>query len=222
RLQGRRSQGERQVDYKKTDKIHCEWDSNSLCRQRYRVWSRTPPDFLPMSQQQSTFPSTGCVALTRRTMDNRPVRRKSAGAVRHLLLAAAFLACSSQLLVVDANSWWSLALTPIQRPEMYIIGAQPLCSQLSGLSQGQRKLCQLYQDHMIYIGDGAKTGIKECQFQFRQRRWNCSTVDNTSVFGRVMQIGSRETAFTYAISAAGKVKIQKFHFLTSFLLSSIL
>lgn len=59
---------------------------------------------------------------------------------------------------------------------------------LCGL-QGQRKLCQLYQDHMMYIGDGAKTGIKECQYQFRQRRWNCSTVDNSSVFGRVMQIG---------------------------------
>lgn len=94
--------------------------------------------------------------------------------------------------------WWSvhlsyflrsLAMNPIQRPEMYIIGAQPLCSQLTGLSQGQRKLCQLYQDHMVYIGEGAKTGIKECQYQFRQRRWNCSTVDNTSVFGRVMQIG---------------------------------
>lgn len=41
----------------------------------------------------------------------------------------------------------------------------------------------------MYIGDGAKTGIKECQYQFRQRRWNCSTVDNSSVFGRVMQIG---------------------------------
>ncbi|CAB1419037.1 unnamed protein product, partial [Pleuronectes platessa] len=119
--------------------------------------------------------------------------------------------------ITEAQSqplYLSLALTPIQRPEMYIIGAQPLCSQLSGLSQGQRKLCQLYQDHMIHIGDGAKTGIKECQYQFRQRRWNCSTVDNTSVFGRVMQIGdvgklsstsSRETAFTYAISAAGVV-----------------
>ncbi|RXN01143.1 Protein Wnt-5b [Acipenser ruthenus] len=122
----------------------------------------------------------------------------------HLLLAIALISCTSQLFV-DANSWWSLAMNPIQRPEMYIIGAQPLCSQLAGLSQGQRKLCQLYQDHMVYIGEGAKTGIKECQFQFRQRRWNCSTVDNTSVFGRVMQISSRETAFTYAVSAAGVV-----------------
>ncbi|XP_059360909.1 protein Wnt-5b isoform X3 [Carassius carassius] len=139
-----------------------------------------------------TFPFLG-----RERMD---VRRTQG----HLLLAVTLIVCNSQLLVV-AHSWWSLAMNPIQRPEMYIIGAQPLCSQLTGLSQGQRKLCQLYQDHMVYIGEGAKTGIKECQYQFRQRRWNCSTVDNTSVFGRVMQIGSRETAFTYSISAAGVV-----------------
>jgi hypothetical protein len=82
-------------------------------------------------------------------------------------------------------------MNPVQRPEMFIIGAQPVCSQLPGLSPGQRKLCQLYQEHMAYIGEGAKTGIKECQYQFRQRRWNCSTVDNTSVFGRVMQIGKK-------------------------------
>ncbi|KFV08624.1 Protein Wnt-5b, partial [Tauraco erythrolophus] len=99
----------------------------------------------------------------------------------------------------------SLAMNPIQRPEMYIIGAQPVCSQLPGLSPGQRKLCQLYQEHMVFIGEGARSAIKECQYQFRQRRWNCSTVDNTSVFGRVMKIGSRETAFTYAVSAAGVV-----------------
>ncbi|XP_069759666.1 protein Wnt-5b-like [Narcine bancroftii] len=131
-----------------------------------------------------------------------PARLTMAGL--HLLLAAALLSSFSQSLV-QANSWWSLAMNPIQQPEMYIIGAQPLCGQLSGLSQGQRKLCQLYQDHMVYIGEGAKTGIKECQYQFRERRWNCSTVDDTSVFGRVMQIGSRETAFTYSISAAGVV-----------------
>lgn len=85
----------------------------------------------------------------------------------------------------------SLAMNPVQRPEMFIIGAQPVCSQLPGLSPGQRKLCQLYQEHMAYIGEGAKTGIKECQHQFRHRRWNCSTVGDSSVFGRVMQIGKR-------------------------------
>uniref|UniRef100_A0A8C0G7Q8 Protein Wnt n=1 Tax=Chelonoidis abingdonii TaxID=106734 RepID=A0A8C0G7Q8_CHEAB len=104
-----------------------------------------------------------------------------------LLLTVALL-CSCTQLLADANSWWSLAMNPIQRPEMYIIGAQPVCSQLPGLSPGQRKLCQLYQEHMVYIGEGAKNAIKECQYQFRQRRWNCSTVDNTSVFGRVMKI----------------------------------
>lgn len=82
-------------------------------------------------------------------------------------------------------------MNPVQRPEMFIIGAQPVCSQLPGLSPGQRKLCQLYQEHMAYIGEGAKMGIKECQYQFRQRRWNCSTVDEASVFGRVMKIGKR-------------------------------
>ena len=88
--------------------------------------------------------------------------------------------------------FWSLGMNnPVQMSEVYIIGAQPLCSQLAGLSQGQKKLCHLYQDHMQYIGEGAKTGIKECQYQFRHRRWNCSTVDNTSVFGRVMQIGRK-------------------------------
>lgn len=83
----------------------------------------------------------------------------------------------------------SLAMNPLLIPEAYIIGAQPLCSQLAGLSKGQKKLCQLYQDHMQYIGEGAKTGIRECQYQFRHRHWNCSTVDNSSVFGRVVQIG---------------------------------
>ncbi|XP_042309339.1 protein Wnt-5a isoform X1 [Sceloporus undulatus] len=127
-----------------------------------------------------------------------------------LFLALAIFASLIQV-VIEASSWWSLGMNhmnpmnPVQMPEVYIIGAQPLCSQLAGLSQGQKKLCHLYQDHMQYIGEGAKTGIKECQYQFRHRRWNCSTVDNNSVFGRVMQIGSRETAFTYAVSAAGVV-----------------
>ncbi|XP_032822448.1 protein Wnt-5b-like [Petromyzon marinus] len=126
-----------------------------------------------------------------------------------LLLLPAFLVLLLLLLChracVDASEWWSLAMNPLQRPELYLLGAQPLCSQLVGLSQGQRKLCQLYQDHVVHIGDGARLAIRECQHQFRNRRWNCSTADSDSVFGRLTQIGSRETAFAYAVSAAGVV-----------------
>ncbi|XP_031779559.1 protein Wnt-5b-like [Nasonia vitripennis] len=83
--------------------------------------------------------------------------------------------------------------------------ASSLCSSLKGLSQGQEKLCQLSHDHMPCVARGAKAGIHECQHQFRHRRWNCSTSNDESVFGPVLDLGSRETAFVHAITAAGVV-----------------
>ena len=72
---------------------------------------------------------------------------------------------------------------------MYILGASPVCTQVEGLSPGQTKFCHLYQDHMAPVSRGAALGIRECQWQFRQRRWNCSTVDDdSSVFGPVLEI----------------------------------
>ncbi|CAG5125417.1 unnamed protein product, partial [Candidula unifasciata] len=88
---------------------------------------------------------------------------------------------------------------------LFILGAQPICTQLKGLSAGQIKFCQRYHDHMPSIGRGAKMGIGECQWQFRLRRWNCSTVQDSSVFGPVLNSASREAAFTHAISSAGVV-----------------
>lgn len=71
-------------------------------------------------------------------------------------------------------------------PELYMIGAQPLCTQIPGLSPGQSKFCLLYLDHMKTVSNGAKLGISECQWQFLYSRWNCSTVQDSSVFGRVV------------------------------------
>ncbi|KAF4520642.1 hypothetical protein B566_EDAN007508 [Ephemera danica] len=65
----------------------------------------------------------------------------------------------------------------------------PLCAHIGGLSAGQSKLCQLYLDHMPWVGRGARAGIGECQWQFRQRRWNCSTVHDSTVLGPVLNIG---------------------------------
>lgn len=63
------------------------------------------------------------------------------------------------------------------------------CADLKGLSKGQTQLCNLYQDHIPHIGRGARLGINECQVQFKNSRWNCSTVDDSSVFGHVLSIG---------------------------------
>ena len=58
-----------------------------------------------------------------------------------------------------------------------------LCASLDGLTPGQAKLCELYTDHMSAVSKGARIGIVECQHQFKQQQWNCSTLSNQTVFG---------------------------------------
>ncbi|XP_076356910.1 protein Wnt-5b-like [Tachypleus tridentatus] len=104
--------------------------------------------------------------------------------------------------------WRSLGLQGldiIQNPQVYLVGTQPLCAQFTGLSKGQFKLCLLYYDHIHYIARGANLGMRECHWQFRHRRWNCSTLADNSTFNNVLKIASRETAFIHAITAAGVV-----------------
>merc|ERR1712165_176841 len=83
--------------------------------------------------------------------------------------------------------------------------AAGLCQQITGLSSGQKKLCMLYTDHMMHVGRGARNGITECQFQFRNHKWNCSTVDDSTVFGPILSIPSKEAAFANAVASAGVV-----------------
>lgn len=91
-----------------------------------------------------------------------------------------------------------------QQRLMETLQNQP-CAKLFGLSKGQQQLCQLYRDHMPHVGRGAREGIAECQYQFHNQRWNCSTFNDQSVFGPILMSGSRETSFAHSISAAGVV-----------------
>jgi len=79
------------------------------------------------------------------------------------------------------------------------------CDQLEGLSKGQIQICHLNKDHIYFIGKAARMGISECQHQFKKSRWNCSTYDDSSVFGPILETGSKEVAFTHAISSAAVV-----------------
>lgn len=62
------------------------------------------------------------------------------------------------------------------------------CSDLPFLGPRQRELCALDKSLIHVISDGASMGIEECQHQFQDRRWNCSTFNTTSVFGNILNI----------------------------------
>ncbi|XP_072398471.1 protein Wnt-5b-like [Diabrotica undecimpunctata] len=81
----------------------------------------------------------------------------------------------------------------------------PSCRALPGLSSGQRRLCQLYLDHMNAVAIGAKHTLSECKYQFHNRRWNCSILNDVTVFGPIITIASRESAFAHALASAGVV-----------------
>uniref|UniRef100_A0AAG5CZH3 Protein Wnt n=1 Tax=Anopheles atroparvus TaxID=41427 RepID=A0AAG5CZH3_ANOAO len=87
--------------------------------------------------------------------------------------------------------------------EKDIVDLNPdLCYTLGALSSGQQKLCAQHTSIMPAISRGARAAIQECKHQFRNRRWNCSIVDDDTVFGPVSNIGSPEMAFVYAMAAA--------------------
>ncbi|KAK3736159.1 hypothetical protein QZH41_015555, partial [Actinostola sp. cb2023] len=76
-------------------------------------------------------------------------------------------------------------------------------NQVKALTQRQVKLSRRHPELIPYIAAGARKSIHECQHQFRTRRWNCSAHSPENVFGKILNIACRETAFTYAITSAG-------------------
>ncbi|XP_050590610.1 protein Wnt-7b isoform X1 [Bombus affinis] len=101
-----------------------------------------------------------------------------------------------------------LVLGQIQGPrQTRVVGAvvvgAAVCGRIPGLAKSQREQCRKAPHAMPAVGEGAELGLRECRHQFRHHRWNCSHVANDQVFGHVVVVGSREAAFTYAISSAG-------------------
>lgn len=53
----------------------------------------------------------------------------------------------------------------------------------------QQRLFRKYPELVPYIGLGAKFSISQCQYQFKNRRWNCSAHSPENVFGKIVKIG---------------------------------
>lgn len=69
------------------------------------------------------------------------------------------------------------------------ISEEETCEKLKGLIQRQVQMCKRNLEVMDSVRRGAQLAIEECQYQFRNRRWNCSTLDSLPVFGKVVTQG---------------------------------
>ncbi|XP_026289277.1 protein Wnt-1-like [Frankliniella occidentalis] len=73
------------------------------------------------------------------------------------------------------------------------------------LRRKQRRLVRDNPGVLLAVSKGAKAAVSECQYQFRNRRWNCSTRHfqrGKNLFGKIVDRGCRETAFIYAMTSA--------------------
>ena len=63
---------------------------------------------------------------------------------------------------------------------------------LEPLTRKQLRLVNKNPGTLVAIAKGARMGVEECQYQFRNRRWNCPTRDDTqsgSMFGDIVKKG---------------------------------
>ncbi|KAB0798418.1 hypothetical protein PPYR_09411 [Photinus pyralis] len=105
------------------------------------------------------------------------------------------------------SMWWGIAkagepnnLSPLSPGVLY------MDSSVHGtLRKKQRRLARENPGVLVAVAKGANQAIHECQYQFRNRRWNCSTrnfLRGKNLFGKIVDRGCRETAFIYAITSA--------------------
>ncbi|XP_038073218.1 proto-oncogene Wnt-3-like [Patiria miniata] len=103
--------------------------------------------------------------------------------------------------VYASGMWWTLG-TAYTFAEDQIFDYP--CRRIPGFQNRQLRYCEQNEEFVPTVAEGAKQGIDECQFQFRGRRWNCTTIEgDESVFGKILQFGSREKAFVNSIFSAG-------------------
>ncbi|EHB10919.1 Protein Wnt-16 [Heterocephalus glaber] len=102
------------------------------------------------------------------------------------------------------GNWMWLGIASFGVPEKLGCANLPLNSR-------QKELCKRKPYLLPSIREGARLGIQECRSQFKHERWNCvvsaagPALGTSPLFGYELSSGTKETAFIYAVMAAGLV-----------------
>ncbi|XP_054168098.1 protein Wnt-6-like [Oppia nitens] len=85
-------------------------------------------------------------------------------------------------------------------PRQLIVDPNRICIKVKRLRGKQPILCKNEPEIIKKIISGAKLGINECQNQFIDRKWNCTTT--RPHIRKILLRDSRETAFVHTITSA--------------------
>ncbi|OWF55275.1 protein Wnt-6-like isoform X1 [Mizuhopecten yessoensis] len=103
-----------------------------------------------------------------------------------------YLLCPTNII----GLWWAVGSPLVMDPNS-------ICRKSRRLAGKQREICRNEIEIVEEVANGAKLALAECQYQFRNRKWNCTTSRRT--LARVLRRDTRESAFVYAVTAAGVV-----------------
>lgn len=68
-----------------------------------------------------------------------------------------------------------------------VMDPNSICRKTKRLAGKQAELCQTQPEIVNEVAKGTKLGVRECQYQFRFRRWNCTS--QNKYFGKILQQG---------------------------------
>lgn len=97
----------------------------------------------------------------------------------------AFNSCSVSMPTLSTCSFRAVGSPLVMDPNS-------ICRKTRRLAGKQAELCQNQPEIVSEVAKGARLGIRECQYQFRYRRWNCTS--HNKYFGKILQQGEWRVA----------------------------